>query len=148
MRLAPRRSTIARLVVYGRSAFCPDMHRWRQWVADHPLRLVEFDIDHDPGAYEKVLAWTGYESVPTLVIADDDSFDPIEPPDPLGPDRGPRGIDRGSMLTEPQRGQIEEFLRRHEISFCGPGGTDDTLTAAEIEFPTGRRRGLLGRLFG
>ena len=139
---------MARLVVYGRSRFCPDMYRWRQWVAEHPLRLVEFDIDHDPGAYEKVLAWTGHESVPTLVIAPDQGFDPIAPPDPLPPAEGPRGLDRGTILTEPHRGQIEEFLRRHEIPFCGPGGTDDGLTAAEIEFPTGKRRGLLKRLLG
>lgn len=124
------------------------MHRWRQWVADHPLRLVEFDIDHDPSAYEKVVAWTGYESVPTLVIAAHDGFDPIEPPDPLQPGIGPRAIDRGTMLTEPNRGQVEGFLKRHNISFCGPGGTDDSLTEAETEFPTGRRRGLFRRLFG
>ncbi len=47
---------MARLVVYGRSAFCPDMHRWRQWVDEHPLQYIEFDIDHDDRAHDKVLA--------------------------------------------------------------------------------------------
>ena len=139
---------MARLVVYGRSAFCPDMHRWRQWVGEHPLRYVEFDIDHDSEAYRKVLAWTGYESVPTLVIAPDDGVDPIELPEPLPSGHGPRGVDRGSMLTEPHRGQVEALLKRHKISFCGPGGVDDTLEAAVVDYPTGRRRGLLRRLFG
>lgn len=139
---------MARLVVYGRSAFCPDMYRWRQWVDQHPLQYIEFDIDHDDRAHDRVLAWTGYEAVPTLVIAAEDGFDPIEPPEPLAPGVSPRGVERGMMLTEPNRGQVEAFLKRHGIPFCGPGGTDDGLEVAMIDYPTGKRRGLLKRLFG
>ena len=107
---------MARLVVYERSSFCPDMHRWRRWVAAHPLTYVGFDIDHDPDARARVVGWTGHESVPTLVIAAEDGVDPIEPPAGLG-GRGPRAVDRGTMLTEPDPGQIGPFLRRHGIPF-------------------------------
>ena len=138
---------MARLVVYGRSSFCPDMMRWRRWVKEHPIRYIEFDIDGDDEAYGKVRAWTGHESVPTLVIAPDDGFDPIEQPEPLT--GSPRGADRGVMLTEPHPGQIETFLERNGIPFGGPDGTDDTIEETAIEYPHGEPgRGLVERLFG
>ncbi len=114
---------MARLVVYARSSFCPDMHRWRRWVDEHPLSYVELDIERDEEAYAKVVGWTGHESVPTLVIAPDDSIDPIKEPEQLG-NRGPRAVDRGTMLTEPNPGQIGPFLRRHGIPFGGDAGDD------------------------
>ena len=114
---------MSRLVVYVRSSFCPDVRRWRGWVSEHPLDYLEIDIDKDDDAYHRVLAWTGHESVPTLVIADDDSVEPIDEPDPLPERRGPRAVDRGTMLTEPNPGQIGPFLERHGIPYGGPGGT-------------------------
>lgn len=114
---------MSRLVVYGRSSFCPDMWRWNKWVEEHPLDYVEFDIDGDDDAYAKVLAWTGHESVPTLVIAAADAVDPIEPPAALPEGRSPRAFDRGTMLTEPNVGQIGPFLQRHGI----PYGSSDEL---------------------
>ena len=108
---------MSRLVVYVRSSFCPDVARWRRWVSENPIDYVEFDIDRDEEAYHRVLAWTGHESVPTLVIADDDDIVPFEEPEPLPAGRGPRAIDRGTMLTEPNPGQIAVFLDRHRIPY-------------------------------
>ena len=127
---------MARLVVYGRSSFCPDMMRWEQWLKRHPVPHEAFDIDTDREALEKVVGWTGHMSVPTLVIAADDGFDPIEEPSPLPEGRGPRAVDRGTMLTEPNPGQVEEFLDRHGIAY-GNGA----------EGESEGRGGLLGRLF-
>ena len=132
---------MARLVVYGRSIFCPDMMRWDRWVRAHPLSCVAFDIDVDEDARDFVVRHTGHLSVPTLVIAPDNGFDPIEEPTPLA-GRGPRAVDRGCMLTEPGIGQVEAFLRRHDIAFGGPGG-DPAITARNIE-RAGRQRGPLG----
>ena len=107
---------MARLAVYVRSKFCPDVARWRRWLQTHSLDFVELDIDTDGEAYARVLDWTGFESVPTLVIAPDDGIEPIDQPSPL---RGhsPRALDRGTMLTEPNPGQIEPFLERNGIPF-------------------------------
>jgi glutaredoxin len=127
---------MARLVVYGRSSFCPDMMRWDHWLRRHPVEHVAFDIDSDPEALEKVVAWTGHQSVPTLVIAPDDGVDPIEDPSPLPPGKGPRAVDRGTMLTEPNPGQVEAFLDRHGIAYGdAPEGEGDA------------GGGLLSRLF-
>ena len=81
---------------------------------------IEFDIDEDDDAYHCVLAWTGHESVPTLVIAADDSVEPIAEPASLPERRGPRAVDRGTMLTEPNPGQVGPFLRRHGIASVVP----------------------------
>ena len=107
---------MARLVVYVRSAFCPDVWRWQRWLSTHPVERLEIDIDQDDEAYARVRAWTGHESVPTLVIAPDDGLEPLEEPEPL-PGRSPRAIDRGSMLTEPNPGQVEAFLDRWGIPY-------------------------------
>lgn len=130
---------MARLVVYGRSSFCPDMMRWDHWLKRNPVEHLAFDIDTDQEALAKVMAWTGHQSVPTLVIAPDDGFDPIEEPSALPPGRGPRAVDRGTMLTEPNPGQVEEFLDRHGIPY---GGDVEGGEAAE------GGGGLLSKLFG
>jgi hypothetical protein len=93
------------------------MFRWHRWIAEYSVDFVAFDIDSDEEAYRKVTAWTGHESVPTLVIAPDDGFDPIAAPTPLPPGGSPRGFDRGTMLTEPNPGQVAAFLERHGIPF-------------------------------
>lgn len=128
---------MARLVVYGRSSFCPDMMRWDHWLGRNSVEFTAFDIDTDPEALAKVVGWTGHQSVPTLVIAPDDGFDPIEEPTPLPGGRGPRAVDRGTMLTEPNPGQVEEFLTRNGIPFSSEGGDSD-----------GERKGLIGRILG
>lgn len=125
---------MARLAVYVRSKFCPDVARWQRWLQTHSLDFVELDIDTDNEAYARVMSWTGFESVPTLVIAPDDGIEPIEEPSPLD-GRSPRAVDRGTMLTEPNPGQIEPFLERNGIPF-------ERLEGGE---PAGDR-GLLGRL--
>ena len=61
-----------RLVVYVRSRFCPDVGRWRRWRDRHEVDAEELDIDLDPEARARLLALTGHESVPTLVIAGDE----------------------------------------------------------------------------
>jgi glutaredoxin len=57
------------LVAYVRRDSCPDVRRTCDFLARHsvPYRLI--DADDDPGAGQRVLAWTGYLSFPTLVIA-------------------------------------------------------------------------------
>ncbi|RLT41971.1 MAG: hypothetical protein DWI58_07635 [Chloroflexi bacterium] len=132
---------MARLVVYGRSGYCPDMMRWDRWVREHPLAYVLFDIDVDTDARAFVVRHTGHRSVPTLVIAPDDGFDPIE--DPAALIRSARDVDRGSMLTEPSAPTIEAFLHRNGIAFGGAGG-DPSIVAPNIE-RAGRHRAPIGR---
>lgn len=101
------------LVVYVRGETCPDVIRTREFLTQNavPHRLIE--VDGDPAAKQRVVEWTGYMSFPTLVVADDDSVEPAEPPRPLRAGQSPRDVDRGTMLTEPSIHMLEVFLKRH-----------------------------------
>ena len=78
-----------------------------------PCRYV--NIKEDQKAAKRVREWTGFESVPTLVIASDGGEEPDEPPAALPAGTGPRGIDRGSMLTEPTRQQLRAWLEKNQL---------------------------------
>ncbi len=101
------------LVVYVRGSFCPDVRRTREFLARHAVPHLEIDSDQDPEARQRVLAWTGYLSFPTLVVTEDGSGEPVEPPMPLAPGQSPRDVDRGTMLTEASIPVLERFLKRH-----------------------------------
>lgn len=108
---------MARLVVYGSSIPRPDMARFQWWLQRHEVPGIEYvDIHRHEWAYDRVVQWTGHASVPTLVIAADDGLDPIEEPAPVEPGQRVRAYDRGTMLTEPNPGQIADFLRRNGIT--------------------------------
>ena len=59
--------------------------------------------------------WVGFESVPTVIIAEGDSVEPFEPPAPLVAGSSPRGVDRGSMITEATRNQLRAWLVKHNF---------------------------------
>lgn len=101
------------LVMYSRRSFlCPYVHIAERLLHTYSIPYIEVDIDHDPAARNRVLEWTGFLSVPTLVVADADAVLPYEPPAPLT-EPSPRGIDRGVMITEPSSKQLESWLRKH-----------------------------------
>ena len=60
-----------------------------------------------------VRGWVGFESVPTVIIAEDGSVEPFEPPAALAAGKSPRGIDRGSLITEATRVQLRSWLVKH-----------------------------------
>lgn len=126
---------MARLVVYGSSVPCPDMARFAWWLEHHEVPgMVALDVHHDGQAMATLLRLVGSASVPTLVIAPEDGYDPIEPPAPLA--GRVRAADRGTVLSEPNPGQIREFLDRHGIA-----------VQERPSEPSGLGR-LLGRFFG
>ncbi len=102
-----------RLVVYVRSSFCPDVERTREFLSKHRVPHHLIDADYDAAAKERVRQWTGFLSFPTLVVAEENSIEPMIPPEPLSPGQSPRDVDRGTMITEASARGLENFLRRH-----------------------------------
>ncbi|MGQ9907791.1 MAG: glutaredoxin family protein [Candidatus Flexifilum sp.] len=102
-----------RLVMYVRSTPCPFMTVARRVLQDYQVDYTEVFIDRDEAARRRVLEWTGFLSVPTIVVAEGDSVLPFEPPAPLERGRSPRGIDRGAMITEANREELAAFLLKH-----------------------------------
>jgi glutaredoxin len=103
------------LVMYSRSKPCPFVNTARYVLAKYQIPYDEIFIDQDASALERVLAWTGFQSVPTLIVAYPGDVLPIEPPSYLAPGASPRGVDRGAMLTEPHTDELERWLIKHQF---------------------------------
>jgi GrpB-like predicted nucleotidyltransferase (UPF0157 family)/glutaredoxin len=101
------------LVMYSRSYACPFVSTARQVLQQRNIPYREIYIDHDAGARDQVLAWTGFLSVPTLIVAHPGEILPLAEPQSLAPGTSPRGIDRGAMITEPSARQFEAWLQKH-----------------------------------
>lgn len=101
------------LIFYSRTAGCPFVTLALRVLNDYDVPYREIFIDRDEEARERVLTWTGFLSVPTLVVAEQDSDLPYETPAPLPSGASPRGINRGSMITEPNIEQLTTWLQEH-----------------------------------
>lgn len=104
------------LVMYTRTTGCPFVSIAKRVLTEENVAYREIFIDQDPAARDRVKAWTGFLSVPTLVIARVGSDLPIEEPSPL-PDGiiSPQGVDRGAMITEPRDNQLRAWLYKHGL---------------------------------
>jgi glutaredoxin len=101
------------LVMYARSSSCPFVTLAKRVLDDYHVAYREIHIDRDNTARQRVLDWTGFLSVPTLVVAQPGEDLPYEQEEPLEKGRSPRGIDRGPMITEPSANDLTKWLHRH-----------------------------------
>jgi glutaredoxin len=101
------------LIMYSRTYGCPFVSTAKRVLSEHGVKYTEIYIDEDSTAKQRVLDWTGFESVPTLVVTENGKLLPEETPSPLEPGSSPRGIDRGAMLTEPSGPQLKTWLEKH-----------------------------------
>ena len=101
------------LVMYSRTFGCPFISLAKRVLSDHAVTYREIMIDKDSSAKQRVLDWTGFLSVPTIIVAADGEDLPVEPPTSLEPGTSPRGVDRGTMITEPNIEELLTFLKRH-----------------------------------
>jgi glutaredoxin len=103
-----------RVVVYV-SPWCGQSQDTRRALGEWDVPGEFVDVKADPAAAARLRKWVGFESVPTVVIAEGESPEPFEPPKPLMPGSGPRGVDRGSIITEASRDQLRAFLVKHGL---------------------------------
>jgi glutaredoxin len=100
------------IVMYTRLAGCPYVRTAKRVLERENIPYREIIIDHDEAATQRVIDWTGFKSVPTIIVARPGEDLPYEEPAPLE-GGSPKGIDRGSMITEPGEIQFEDWLRKH-----------------------------------
>jgi glutaredoxin len=103
------------LIMYTRTGGCPFVTVAKRVLSEHNVSYEEVFIDRDSVARLNVQKWTGFLSVPTLVIAPEGSQLPVEEPAPLPEGESPRGIDRGAMITEPNVDQLIQWLKKHQL---------------------------------
>jgi glutaredoxin len=109
--MPPRESL--ELVMYSRTYGCPFITVAKRVLEDYQIPYRELYIDLDETAKARVLAWTGFLSVPTLVMAVTGQDLPYAEVAPLPSGASPSGIDRGAMLTEASAKQLLAWLKRH-----------------------------------
>jgi glutaredoxin len=103
------------LIMYTRTMGCPFVTTAKRVLADYQIPYQEIFIDKDSDARERVQTWTGFQAVPTLVIAPAGEILPYEPPAFLARGDSPRGINRGSMITEPRADELKAWLVQHGL---------------------------------
>ncbi len=101
------------LVMYSRTSSCPFVRTAKRVFERENVPYREIYIDQDPAAEQRVIAWTGFKSVPTIIAARPGEDLPFEEPAPLEAGASPRSINRGSMITEPGETKLEDWLRQH-----------------------------------
>ncbi len=101
------------LVMYSRTTGCPFITVAKRVLEDYAIPYREIFIDRDMEARQRVLKWTGFLSVPTLVVTPAGRDVPDEEPSPLKPGSSPRGINRGVMITEANVDQLTNWLAQH-----------------------------------
>lgn len=104
-----------RLLMYTRTAGCPFVTTAKRVLAEYNVPYTEIFTDQDALARQRLLDWVGFLSVPTLVIAEEGQLTPYEEPAYLERGHTPRGINRGSMITEPNIDQLTEWLKQHHL---------------------------------
>jgi glutaredoxin len=100
------------LVMYSRGG-CAMVGLAKRVLHDYQVPYREIAIDRNEEARLWVTAMTGFLSVPTLVVADAGENLPFETPLPLARGSSPRGINRGSIITEPGISQLIGWLEQH-----------------------------------
>jgi glutaredoxin len=103
-----------RVVVYM-SPWCYTSKDTQSALNEWGVPATFINIKEDSAAAARVRGWVGFESVPTIVIAEDASVDPFEIPAPLSAGSSPRGVDRGSIITEASRVQLRAWLVKHSF---------------------------------
>lgn len=103
------------LVMYSRSYGCPYVSTAKRVLSAYDVPYREIMIDKDATAKQRVLDWTGFLSVPTMIITNTGEDLPYTEVAPLDAGTSPRGIDRGVMLTEANADQVEAWLRKHNL---------------------------------
>lgn len=98
------------LVMYSRTTGCPFISVAKRVLDDYTIAYQEIYIDKDMDARQRVLDWTGFLSVPTLVAAEMGDVLPYLEPSPLPTGSSPRGINRGAMITEASADQLKDWL--------------------------------------
>ncbi len=101
------------IVMYARSYGCPYVRVAKRVLDQHQLAYREISINKDVEAKKRLVDWTGFESVPTIIVARPGEEWPLEPPVSLPAGSSPKGVNRNTMITEPSEKQLAEWLRQH-----------------------------------
>ena len=103
------------LIMYSRTFGCPYISIAKKTLSEYNITYYEIYIDKDDEARQHVLNWTGFLSVPTLVVANPGDITPYQTPTYLENGKSPRGINRGTIITEASHDELIAWLAQHKL---------------------------------
>lgn len=103
------------LVMYTRTSGCPSVNLAKRVLNEHKIDYREVFIDEDDTALERLESWTGFRSIPTLLVANAGEVIPYKEPAYLETGASPRGVNRGVMISEPNIDQFKQWLEEHNF---------------------------------
>jgi hypothetical protein len=101
------------LILVSQPRYTPFVALARDLLTRYKIPFREIDIQAEPAIAERLIGWVGQLSVPTLIVVATESDVPLFPPTPLDPGQSARGVDRGSLISEPNNQQLEDWLYKH-----------------------------------
>jgi hypothetical protein len=101
------------IVMYSQAAYSPFAALARDVFIRYNIPFREIDVNTNAAIVNQLKDWTGQLSIPTIIVAAPQSDLPFEPPTPLEAGQSPRGMDRGSLISEPNNQQLENWLHKH-----------------------------------
>ena len=105
---------MTQLFMYTRERTCGDQQLARLCLQEFGVSYAEINISREPDAAQELEELIGCRAVPTLIVADEERR-PITPPSPIGPRQSVRNVDRGSVISEPSREGLRQFLIKHAL---------------------------------
>ncbi|HTP08055.1 MAG TPA: glutaredoxin domain-containing protein [Anaerolineae bacterium] len=105
---------MTQLFMYTRERTCGDQQLARLCLQEFGVPYTEINISREPDAALELQELIGCLAVPTLLIADEQRR-PIAPPTPIGSYQSVRNVDRGSVISEPSREGLRQFLVKHAL---------------------------------
>jgi glutaredoxin len=106
---------MSRQVVVYMSPWCSSSADTQRALNEWGVPATFVNIKEDRDAANRLRGWVGFESVPTVVLADEGGMEPCETPAQLTSGTSPRGIDRGSLITEATRVQLRAWLVKNGL---------------------------------
>lgn len=106
---------MTRQIIVYMSPWCGNSADTQRALKEWGVPATFVNIKEDRAAAARLRSWVGYESVPTIILADEGCVEPCEKPAELATGKSPRGIDRGSMITEATRVQLRSWLVKNGI---------------------------------
>ena len=97
------------------SNWCSQSQDTKRALSEWGVPFRGINVKEDRAAAARVRELVGFESVPTVVLVEGDDLVPCEPPAPLPPGSSPRGVDRGSIITEASREQLRAWLTKNGL---------------------------------
>lgn len=101
---------MSREVVVYMSPWCSSSADTQRALKEWGVPAKFVNIKEDRSAAVRLREMVGFESVPTVILAEEGCVEPCEPPAVLTKGSSPRGVDRGTVITEATRVQLRTWL--------------------------------------